>query len=107
MSNLQGGGTCTVDEVIGMRKNPMSIGKWDGAYVAFRMKTSNGQFLTKSALFEDRKDFVMNPGTFITWDQAIEVYNKVKTEGWHPMSAEDIQKTSGMVVGNSYCQSVL
>ncbi len=75
-------------------RSPTSAGtgKWDGAFLyaeTYSQKTVG--------VFKDRIDYIGNGNDF---DVVIDTYNKLISEGWQPMSVEDIEKTAGIKISN-------
>jgi len=71
-------------------RSPISsgIGAWDGAFVIFVKQDDS----VMAAMFESNLDFVGQPEFAV----AMQTYQKLICDGWAPMSANDIRKTTGI-----------
>lgn len=82
------------------------VGKWDGAFVY--CEGSNGYFLwifpvTKkvAGMFENGMDFIYDGSKGDTYEYSVKEYYKLISEGYIPMTPEDISQTAGLRIDNT------
>lgn len=71
---------------LGCRKPDTLPGTWTGAFVAYKGLIS--------AMFDNGQDYISSA----TWKQCLETYEKLTSDGWIPMTDEDMAQTSGVSI---------
>lgn len=79
--------------LFGCRHPTSETYSWDNAFVVSKLEDSDEITI---ALFKKGVDYVAHPPKY---EKALDIYNQYLELGWIPMSKDDLENTSGMMIG--------
>lgn len=81
--------------LFGCRHPNSEVYSWDNAFIVSKLEESDEITV---ALFKKGLDYIAHPPKY---EKALDIYNQYLELGWVPMTKDDLQNTSGIIIGNN------